>query len=125
MGKEGLRGLLALALGAAAMSGCAMREYLPVDSSGGRTALPAGRAEAAQPPPVQPSARTTPAADQCGAGALAYLVGKPKAEIPVAADPGRRRVVCTTCPMTRDFRPDRQTILYDEATKLVTSVACN
>jgi len=79
-------------------------------------------AEAA-PPSSTPAPR--PTKDQCGAADLQYLVGRPETEIPVAVDPTHRRVVCTTCPMTRDYRLDRQTILFNEKTHLVTSVACN
>ena len=91
---------------------------------------PAPTAEPA-PPPVAgaaPAANTSvsrPTNDQCGAADLQYLVGRPETEIPVAVDPTHRRVVCTTCPMTRDYRLDRQTILFNEKTHLVTSVACN
>ncbi len=75
------------------------------------------------PPPN--AAAPKPANDQCGAADLQYLIGRPETDIPVAVDPAHRRVVCTTCPMTRDYRVDRQTILFDEKTHLVTSVACN
>ena len=73
-------------------------------------------------PPGSPS--TAAPGDTCGAAALAYLVGKPRTEIPIPADLTRRRVVCTTCPVDAEVRPDRQTITYDTATKLVTKVAC-
>jgi hypothetical protein len=86
-------------------------------------AAPSTPAASTSPPPATPE--VSPAADQCGATALQYLVGKPETEIPIAIDPTHRRVVCTTCPMTRDYRLDRQTILFDEKTQLVTSVACN
>lgn len=86
------------------------------------------------PPPVSASPAPDPqiapptqerGTDRCGAADLQYLVGRPKTEIPIPVSPGARRVVCTTCPMTRDFREDRQTILFDAATGLVTAVACN
>lgn len=63
--------------------------------------------------------------DTCGAYLLQSLVGQPRTQIPVPLQPSRRRVVCTTCPTTQDYRPDRQTIQYDAASNLVTSVACN
>jgi hypothetical protein len=77
------------------------------------------------PEPAAPVSQVRPTEDQCGAGALQYLVGRPKVEIPIPANPNNRRVVCTTCPMTRDYRAERQTIMFDAATGLVTSVACN
>ncbi|MEO8811527.1 MAG: hypothetical protein ABI376_01270 [Caulobacteraceae bacterium] len=63
--------------------------------------------------------------DQCGADPLRYLVGRPRTEIPVPVDPGRRRVICTTCPMTREYIAGRLTILYDARNDQVTSVACD
>ena len=62
--------------------------------------------------------------DTCGAADLAYLVGKPRTEIPIPADLTHRRVVCSTCPLTTDVMPERQTITYDSATHLVTKVSC-
>ena len=120
--------LLALAV----LGGC--RSYLPVDAEGGRTALPPATQGAATPSPTPtpqayappsppPPARSRPA-DACGASALAYLVGRPRTEIPVPTDPSRRRVTCTTCPVTQDVRPDRQTITYDAATGRVVGVTC-
>lgn len=82
------------------------------------------------PPPVAvaPAPMSIPPAperDQCGAWELQNLVGKPRTEIPVPVDPSRRRVVCTTCPMTMDFSPGRLTIVYDMTSNLVTKVSCN
>lgn len=119
----------AAALAAAALAGCA--SYLPVNGEGARTALPpsAQAADTPQPSPAPqayaPAAPPAPAAhDTCGAGSLAYLVGKPRTEIPVPTDLARRRVVCTTCPMTSDVRPERQTITYDAASGKVAAVTC-
>ena len=113
----------------AGLAGC--KSYLPVDAAGGRTALPPAAQAAATPSPSPtPQAYAPPAPpprasrDTCGAGALAYLVGKSRTQIPVPTDPGRRRVVCTTCPMTQDLRPDRQTVTYDAATGKVVGVTC-
>ena len=64
-------------------------------------AVLAGCASPAPEPPVTPAERPQTAEpvipsrveqkDQCGAVALAYLVGRPKSEIPVPVDPARRR----------------------------------
>jgi hypothetical protein len=62
--------------------------------------------------------------DQCGAAALQYLVGRPRTEIPVPLQPSTRRVVCSSCVITRDYRPDRQTIVFDSDSGLIKSVAC-
>jgi hypothetical protein len=98
------------------LAACASPAPTPVATT------PPSLAEAV-PPGATPAPR--PTNDQCGAADLQYLVGRPETEIPVAVDPTHRRVVCTTCPMTRDYRLDRQTILFNEKTHLVTSVACN
>ncbi len=62
--------------------------------------------------------------DACGARSLQYLVGRPRTEIPVPLQPSMRRVVCTTCPMTQDFAPLRQTILFDADSGVVREVRC-
>ena len=108
-----------------ALAACAPK-VLPVDAAGRTSALPTGPAATTAQTPQPPESTAAPPGpnDQCGAADLAYLVGKPRTEIPVPVDPSKRRVVCTTCPMTRDYRADRQTITYDAATNLVVSVAC-
>jgi hypothetical protein len=114
----------ALAAFVFALAGCA---------SGGQDAAPS---EVTLPPPTLPpppivlfpapiSVPPPPDRDQCGAWELQDLVGKPRTEIPVPVDPSRRRVVCSTCPMTMDFNAGRLTIVYDAATNLVTRVSCN
>ena len=65
-----------------------------------------------------------PPPDQCGAFELQWLVGKPRTEIPIPLHPGRRRVVCDTCPRTLDFRPDRLTIEYGADNGRVSKVSC-
>lgn len=64
------------------------------------------------------------ASDTCGARALQSLIGRPRTEIPVPVDLSRRRVTCTTCPVTMDFNPERLNILYDQATGIVRQVKC-
>ena len=78
----------------------------------------------ATPPPAAPTAAVAPAPDTCGAQALQYLVGKPHTDIPVPLAPSSRRVICSSCVATQDFKPYRQTITYDSQTGLVTSVKC-
>jgi len=73
---------------------------------------------------VQPFAPTGPARDQCGAGDLAYLVGRPKGEIPVPVDPTHRRVACTTCPVTMDYSPRRLNIYFDAESGVIREVKC-
>lgn len=88
------------------------------------------------PQPYVPPARPAPqqsvpapaykpvANDTCGASALQYLIGKPRTEIPVPLQPSQRRVVCSTCVTTQEFRADRQTIVFDSDTGLITSIKC-
>lgn len=78
----------------------------------------------AAPPPVYTPPPPPPPRDQCGAASLQDLIGKPRTEIPVPVNPGQRRVACTTCPMTMEFRPDRVNILYDADTGIVREVRC-
>lgn len=77
------------------------------------------------PPSAAPAAAPTPTHDRCGADQLQWLVGRSKLEIPIPLEPSRRRVLCATCPMTREYNVFRQTILFDAASGRVTSVACN
>ena len=103
---------LLLLLGVLGLSACA--DYLPVDSQGHTTA---------EPPKAAVSA--TPAkGDICHAAALQYLVGKNKAEAPAPVDPSRRRVYCSTCAVTLDYRPDRLDIEFDKDSGTITAVKC-
>ncbi len=76
-----------------------------------------------QPVPLAPPPPTA-TQSRCEAAKLAYLVGKPRTDIPVPVDLSDRRVSCTTCPVTQDYRPDRTDILFDAQTGLITEVKC-
>jgi hypothetical protein len=81
------------------------------------------------PPPPEPAreAPPMPAAppkDHCEAYKFQYLVGKPKSEIPVPVDPTKRRVACTSCPVTMDYREDRLNIFFDAETGVIKDVKC-
>ncbi len=121
------------AMGAAAMvllAGCQTR-YLPVDDAGNHTALPPA-ASATAPPVAPPAPSALPAApiplavlsDTCGAGALRYLIGKPKTQIPVPVDLSKRQVICTGCAAAPQNDPARVTILFDQTSGIVTEVMC-
>lgn len=77
-----------------------------------------------RPAPPPPAAYRPMADDQCGASALQALVGKPRTEIPVPLDPGKRRVVCSSCIVTQEYRSDRQTIVFSSETGIIESVKC-
>jgi hypothetical protein len=114
MGKAGMNGRRVLAMAAL-----------------GALSLVAGCMSAKPPGPVVDQPRVIgsrsikpPPAGQCDAPRLAWLVGRSRNEIPVPLDPTRRRVACTQCPVTEDFKPERTTILYDAQSGLVTAVRC-
>lgn len=85
---------------------------------------PARQTPPPAPRPVPAPAYKPVSNDTCGAAALQYLIGKPRTEIPVPLQPSQRRVVCSTCVTTQEFRADRQTIVFDSDTGLITSVKC-
>lgn len=109
-----------------------------VAASCGPTPAPAPAAPPAVTPPVQqsqrPQSRPRPqsapaparnqARDLCGARPLQYLIGKSRSEIPVPVNVTNRRVTCTTCPVTMDFREDRLNIFFDAETGIIKEVKC-
>lgn len=77
------------------------------------------------PAQAAPQANYQPMAnDTCGAGALKYLIGKPRTEIPVPLQPDNRRVICSSCLVTQEYRADRQTIVFDADSGIIKSVDC-
>lgn len=132
-----LSGIAVLALLAGCASGPHDGEKWPQPSS---PEVPAQPAAPAYQPPTQPMPQAAPPAprpapppatayhpmanDQCGAQTLQYLVGKPRTEIPVPLEPSTRRVVCSTCVATQEYRADRQTIVFDGDTGIIKSVTC-
>jgi hypothetical protein len=114
MGKEGVRRALLIG-GILVLAACATEPPPPP---------PPPPLPVIQAPPPAPPPPPRPAADSCGASELQALVGKPRTEIPIPLDPTLRRVACSTCPVTMDHNPRRQTILFDAQTGLVTSVRC-
>jgi hypothetical protein len=117
---------LILGLSIVGLASCSSAPEAPVASS------PDSRPEPQAPvyrPPVAPKPAPAPvykpmAEDQCGAAALQGLVGKPRTEIPVPLDPGKRRVVCSSCIVTQEYRSDRQTIIFSSDTGIIESVKC-
>lgn len=72
--------------------------------------------------PVEAPAPTD-APQPCDATAARSMIGQNVAAISFPAD-SNVRVVCTTCPTTRDHRPDRLNVRFNQATGIVESVDC-
>ncbi len=87
-------------------------------SSESETPPPQAVAEAPPAPPPPPPE------DSCKSADFRYLIGQNKSQIPVPTDPSKRRVTCTTCPVTMDYRPDRLNIVFDAQTGIVKEVKC-
>ena len=100
-------------LALASLGGCA--DYLAVDGQGHTTA---------EPPKLAAAAAAPTKGDTCGAAALQYLVGKANTEAPPPVDPSKRRVYCSSCHITMDYRPDRVNIVFDKETGNITEVKC-
>lgn len=73
--------------------------------------------------PVEPSPETTRVPQRCDAAAARSLIGSHVGAVsfPQGANV---RIVCTTCPTTKDLRPDRLNIRFVEATGIIESVDC-
>ena len=73
--------------------------------------------------PVDPSPDQTPIPQQCGAEAARSLIGSHVGAVsfPQGANV---RIVCTTCPTTKDLRPDRLNVRFDQATGIIERVDC-
>ena len=101
-----------------AIAGCSPQPRLPVALPPTDGQPPARRSD---PPPTTAPA---PSADTCGARPMQSLIGHPRTEVPVPVRPERQRVVCTTCPMTMDFNPERLNFLFDATTGLIKEIRC-
>ncbi|MBU1386156.1 MAG: hemolysin [Alphaproteobacteria bacterium] len=64
-----------------------------------------------------------PIPQRCDAAAARSLIGSHVGAVTFPAD-ANVRVVCTTCPTTKDLRPDRLNVRFDEATGIIRSVDC-
>jgi hypothetical protein len=65
----------------------------------------------------------TPSPHQCDAEDAKSLIGTHVGAVTFPADKPVR-IVCTTCPTTKDYRPDRLNVRFDEATGIIQSVDC-
>lgn len=100
-------------LGLMALFACATPEPAPAPAP-----PPPPKVEAPAPMPAEEPK------DTCGAKPLQSLVGRPRSEIPVPVDPSKRRVTCSTCAVTMDYREDRLNIVFDVDTGIIKEVKC-
>ncbi|WP_439477314.1 hypothetical protein [Brevundimonas sp.] len=73
--------------------------------------------------PVEPAPHHMPIAQRCDAAAARSLIGTHVGAVsfPQGANV---RIVCTTCPTTKDLRPDRLNVRFNEATGIIEGVDC-
>ncbi len=64
-----------------------------------------------------------PVPQRCDAEAARSLIGSHVGAVTFPRD-ANVRVVCTTCPTTKDLRPDRLNVRFNQATGIVESVDC-
>ena len=69
------------------------------------------------------TAPSDPALQRCDADAARSLIGSHVGAVSLPRD-ANVRVVCTTCPTTKDLRLDRLNVRFDEATGIIQSVDC-
>lgn len=71
-----------------------------------------------------PSALAQSASDlsTCGGGAFTGYIGQPYKRLQKIKPDAR--YVCSTCPMTMDFRQDRLTVTFDRRTKRIKTLRC-
>lgn len=64
-----------------------------------------------------------PGPQRCDAEGARSLIGSHVGAVSFPAGTNVR-IVCTTCPTTKDLRPDRLNVRFDEATGIIQSVDC-
>lgn len=71
------------------------------------------------PPTAEPGG-----ADQCRANAYERYIGRPRSELPLQPAGETWRVLCSTCPATMDYNPNRLNIVFDRQSEIITKVSC-
>ena len=64
-----------------------------------------------------------PIPQRCDAEAARSLIGSHVGAVSFPAG-ANVRIVCTTCPTTKDLRPDRLNVRFDQASGIIRSVDC-
>jgi len=90
-----------------------MRAFAALVAGAALTGCMATPPDTAGPPPPQ----------RCDASAAQSLVGSHVGAVDFASG-ANVRIVCTTCATTRDYRPDRLNIRFDQQTGIIKSVDC-
>ena len=70
-----------------------------------------------------PSSAPAGGPERCDAEGARSLIGSHVGAVTFPQD-ANVRIVCTTCPTTRDYRPDRLNIRFDQASGVIRSVDC-
>ena len=70
-----------------------------------------------------PDPTMEPIPQRCDAEAARSLIGTHVGAVSFPAG-ANVRIVCTTCPTTKDLRPDRLNLRFDQATGIIRSVDC-
>jgi hypothetical protein len=73
--------------------------------------------------PVDASPDQSPLPQKCDAAAARSLIGTHVGAVSFSQG-ANVRVVCTTCPTTKDLRPDRLNVRFNAVTGIVESVDC-
>jgi hypothetical protein len=73
--------------------------------------------------PVATSTGPAPVPQVCGAAGAQSLIGSHVGAVSFPAD-ANVRVVCTTCPTTKDLRPDRLNVRFNQDTGIIERVDC-
>jgi hypothetical protein len=73
--------------------------------------------------PVEPTTNPEGAPARCDAANARSLIGSHVGAVDFAAG-ANVRIVCTTCATTRDYRPDRLNVRFDQETGIIKSVDC-
>lgn len=74
------------------------------------------------PPPAE-APPSMPLPQRCDAVAARSLIGSHVGAVSFPAG-ANVRIVCTTCPTTRDLRPDRLNVRFNQATGIIERVDC-
>ena len=73
--------------------------------------------------PVDSSPDQRPIPQRCDAAVARSLIGTHFGAVSFPRG-ANVRIVCTTCPTTKDLRPDRLNVRFNEATGIIESVDC-